>query len=258
MPTYELLRFDSPSSLAQAAAASWLDALQAAPAQDQPRCVALSGGRIAQTFFSAIVENARKRAVSLARVHFFWADERCVPPSDAESNFALAEKWLLRPLQIAANRVHRISGEIRPEDAAREASAELRRVAPPNAAGQPVLDTLFLGMGEDGHVASLFPDTPVGQIDLEEVYKAVTGSKPPPQRVTLTYGAISAAREVWVLASGPGKAEALRASLGSGDQTPLGRVLRMRGQTKIFTDIVLAETVEKAGLYPKKILLKKI
>ena len=61
-----------------------------------------------------------------------------------------------------------------------------------------------------------------------------------------------------VLASGPGKAEALRASLDSGDQTPLGRVLRMRGQTKIFTDIVLAETVEKAGLYPKKILLKKI
>lgn len=234
---YELIPFPDPSALAHAAAQSWMDTIERACVQGQPQCVALSGGRIALQFFGAVVENAKKRTVSLAGVHFFWADERCVPPSDPESNFGLAEKRLLQPLQIPSKQIHRLHGENLPDLAAREGAADVRRVVPVNSGGQPIFDIVFLGMGEDGHVASLFPETSVESIDSADVYQAVTASKPPPQRITLTYRAISAAKEVWVLASGPGKGDALRSCLVPGSQKPLARVLGMRRQTRIFTDI---------------------
>ena len=93
-------------------------------------------------------------------------------------------------------------------------------------------------MGEDGHVASLFPGDQEA-IESQAVYRAVTGPKPPPRRITLGYRALAAAREVWVLASGEGKKEALKNSLADGGDTPLARVLQSRKNTKIFTDFIL-------------------
>ena len=108
-----------------------------------------------------------------------------------------------------------------------------------NEQGQPELDLVFLGMGEDGHVASLFPkDTEA--LETPAVYRAVTGPKPPPRRITLGYPALAAAREVWVLASGLGKQEVLQSSLAPSGDTPLARVLKSRSNTEIFTDFVLA------------------
>ena len=115
------------------------------------------------------------------------------------------------------------------------ATDELQQFAVGQALGQPVIDLVFLGMGEDAHVASLFPgDTEA--VESQVVYRAVTGPKPPPRRITLGYPALAAAREVWVLASGEGKAGALRDSLDAGSDTPLGRVLQSREETEIFTD----------------------
>lgn len=237
MKNYELRSFDDPLALAHAAAKAWIAKVEQAGHAGHLHYVALSGGRIARQFFGAIVENAKKLNVSVASVHFFWADERCVPPDDPESNFKLAKQWLLEPLNIPANQIHRIRGESIPEQAAHEAAAELRHLIPPGTEGQPALDLVFLGMGEDGHVASLFPGMPAGQVNSTEAYLAVTASKPPPRRVTLTYAALRAAREVWVLASGPGKAEALQKSLMPGEATPLARLLGMHDQTVIFSDI---------------------
>src|SRR5882724_518771 len=155
MPNYELLTFDAPLALADAAAEAWLSKIESAGRG--PQLVALSGGRIAGDFFRAVAENAKRRSVSFANVHFFWADERCVPPQDPESNYGLAEKWLFQPLHVSATQVHRIRGELPPQEAAQEKAAELRRLAQANPAEQPVLDLVFLGMGEDGHIASLFP-----------------------------------------------------------------------------------------------------
>jgi 6-phosphogluconolactonase len=90
-------------------------------------------------------------------------------------------------------------------------------------------------MGEDGHVASLFP--PLERLGTEDSYQAVIAPKPPPERITLTYPTIAAAQNVWVLASGSGKADALRESLTAGAHTPLGRVLAMRQKTTIYSDI---------------------
>jgi len=237
MQPYELISFPSDEALAGAVAGRWLEELSASLPNGAPYCAAFSGGRIARKFFGAVAERARARAGFPDHVHFFWADERCVPPTDAESNFAIARDLLLAPLQVSADRIHRIRGEIAPERAAAEAEAEVCRIAPLNGSGQPVLDLAFLGMGEDGHVASLFPDTPPEVTDGQAVYVPVVTAKPPPRRISINYSALAAAREVWVLASGAGKEEALRASLSPKGKPPLARVIQSRQKTLIFSDI---------------------
>ena len=106
-----------------------------------------------------------------------------------------------------------------------------------NGSGQPVLDLIFLGMGEDGHVASLFPGVLEEAMRSKSVYLPVVASKPPPQRITINFAPLAAARRVWVLASGAGKESALRESLATYGRTPLSRVLATRAKTMIFADI---------------------
>ena len=238
MQNFELISFATADELAQTVASAWLDKIETASRAGKLHCVALSGGRIAKTFYSAVVKQTQARGISLQSVHFFWADERCVPPDDAKSNSLLAQESLLTPLKILANQIHRVRGEDSPEAAAKKATEEICRIAPVNANGQPVLDLIFLGIGEDGHVASLFPGEPEAAISDKAVYRAVKNSpKPPPNRVTLGYAAIAAARQVWVLASGAGKERVLADSLKPTGRTPLARVLKLRSATKIFTDI---------------------
>lgn len=242
---FEMVRFEGASGLAEGAAREWIEDLRKASAAT-PYCVALSGGRIARQFFMDVAAMVSKSAADKAkdgmrpldRVDFFWGDERCVPPGDSESNFREAQEALLRPLGIASQRVHRVRGELPPEEGARQAAEEIRQICPVNTEGQPVLDLILLGMGEDGHVASLFPGEAEEARSSKAVFRAVVSqTKPPPHRITLGYGVIAAARQVWVLASGSGKEGALRASLDPGGQTPLARVLKSRNFSRIFTDL---------------------
>jgi 6-phosphogluconolactonase len=243
----DLISFANADELARAVASKWLDEIESVNRAGKSYCVALSGGRIAQKFFASVVEQAKVRKMgggdtpSLpSNVHFFWADERCVPPDDAESNFAIARKFLFAPLKIAEAQIHRIRGEDAPEAAAKAASAEISKIATVNENGQPVLDLIFLGMGEDGHVASLFPGEPGVSISDKAIYRAVKKSpKPPPNRVTFSYAVIAVARQVWVLVSGTGKEPALRKSLQADGRTPLARVTQFRTRTKIFSDFPL-------------------
>ena len=234
--SYTLHHFEDAETLAAAAAERWRTALlERDPAR--PFTVALSGGRIPQALYKAFAGLAV--GDSLEGVHFFWGDERVVPPTDPESNYHLAAVPLFLALKIPESQVHRMITERDEAFAVQQAEAELCRVAELNVQGQPELDLVFLGMGEDGHVASLFPgDTEA--LETPAVYRAVTGPKPPPRRITLGYPALAAAREVWVLASGVGKQEVLQASLVPAGDTPLARVLKSRSNTEIFTDFVLA------------------
>ena len=136
---------------------------------------------------------------------------------------------LLQPLKIPDAHVHRIKGELGPVAAARDASAGFAKVV------HSSLDFVFLGMGEDGHIASIFPGDPLEE-SPEPYRPALNAPKPPPERVTLAMHTMVAAKNVWVLASGTGKAEALGKSLRTAE-TPLGRLIEQRPFTRIFTDI---------------------
>jgi 6-phosphogluconolactonase len=233
----ELHSYADADELARAAASAWLDEIAAAARAGQAHCVALSGGRIMQKLFATTAALARERAVPFDGVQFFWADERCVPPTDPESNYKLAEEGLLKPLKIAPKKIHRLRGEEIPQVAVQIADAELCELTPKNPKQLPMLDLIFLGMGEDGHVASLFPNAAANIVDKFVPFLAVKNSpKPPPNRLTLSYQAIFAARNIWVLISGSGKADALRAALSGKAATPLGRVIAAR-PVKIFYDI---------------------
>jgi len=246
MNNFELVTFPSEDNLAEAAAlnfwkaavAARLDNAEKGNSTQPPFTVALSGGRIAGKLYSAVIATARVGDVTflISPFHFFWADERCVPPNSTDSNFSVANELLLTPLGAAKDHVHRIRGEEAPEFACAEAEAEICRVASLNGDGLPVLDLVILGLGEDGHVASLFPGRP--EPEKKSAYQIVTDSpKPPPTRITLSYDAIAAAKEVWVLVSGKGKEEALRESLKPDGKTPLRRVINSRERTKILSDV---------------------
>jgi 6-phosphogluconolactonase len=240
--TYQLYQYKDTTALARDAAGRWLEQLRARTGKTggAPCTVALSGGRITTTFFDAIVGQSGPGGPGdlFENVHFFWADERCVPPTDPESNFALAQEHLFGPLKIPDTQIHRLRGEAPEALALKIAVSEICGLAPMSN-GQPVLDMIFLGMGENGHTASLFPEETEEQKNNPAIYRAVTTVKPPPRRITLGYAAIAAAREVCVLISGAGKEEALKMSLPPDSSTPLGRVLTMRKQTTIYTDVVL-------------------
>lgn len=235
---YELIPFSNPDELARQVAQDWLAEVAAAQRAQKLHHVALSGGRITLKFFAAVIELVRAQSLSLEHVHFFWADERCVPPDDNESSYGVAHEAFFRPLNLPAANIHRVLGEHSPERASELANAEIRRVVSANSNGQPLLDLIFLGMGEDGHVASLFPDEPEAARNNPAIYRVIKNSpKPPPNRVTLGYGVIVAAKQVWVLASGAGKEAALQESLSPGGKTPLGRVIESRSGTKVFADV---------------------
>lgn len=231
----DLFSFPDVASLTTAVARQWLDLVAEAARLKAPHRVALAGGRVAGSFMAAAAREAQSRGLKCAGVDFFWGDERCVPPDHPDSNYRLAAAALLKPLGIGPERIHRICGELEPAAAAQAAEAELRAAGPVRPTEQPVLDLVLLGMGEDGHVASLFPDAPPAVLQSQATYLSVTGPKPPPQRVTLSYPAIFAARRVWVLVQGQGKEPALQASLADGCRTPLGRVVAGRAITVFVT-----------------------
>lgn len=240
MQNFELIHFPGPDELAQAAAKLWLDEIETANRIKAQHDVALSGGRITQKFLASFVEQFKSRKISLAAVNFFWADERCVPPTDAESNFKIANDILFTPLGISEKQIHRLRGEDEQKSAAKQAEAEIRSVVGTNAHGQPVLDLIFLGLGEDGHVASLAPDEPEAMNFDQAVFRAIDNfAKPPPRRLTIGYQTIAAARKVWMLASGKAKEAALREALLQNRKNSFARVLKLREQTKILTDIAV-------------------
>jgi 6-phosphogluconolactonase len=231
---YELKTFPNDTELARTVADLWLDEVEKIPSQK----IALSGGTIARLFFREIAERAVIRKTPLTEVDFFWADERCVLPGDPESNFLLANENLFLPLGISAEKIHHLRGELEPAEAVAKANSEILKTVRQRNNGQPMLDIVFLGVGPDGHVASLFSNASARVLNCAKPFLSIENSpKPPPKRITLSYAAIATAKEVWVLISGSGKENVLRESLSETGNTPLARVLQSRQQTKIFTDV---------------------
>jgi 6-phosphogluconolactonase len=157
----------------------------------------------------ASVGEAYERAAELepdwSSVTLWWGDERCVPPDDERSNYRLAKETLLDRLAVPPQAVHRMRGELAPEVAAAEYDAALEGVD---------LQLLLLGLGSDGHMASLFPGSPQLEVEDRRVTSGPAGLDPFVDRVTLTLPAILSAQRIVFLAAGAGKAEAVALAFG--------------------------------------------
>ncbi len=177
--------------------------------KDKPGAtIALSGGSTPKALFRLWAEQYRD-SIAWEKVHFFWGDERCVPPDDEESNFKMADDLFLSRIKIPKENIHRIRGEAEPEEEARRYSEEIARCVS-SRNGLPSFDMILLGMGSDGHTASIFPH----QMDLLSS-EAVCGVGIHPEsgqrRITLTGNVINNAHEVAFLVTGWEKADKLEA-----------------------------------------------
>ncbi len=188
--------------------------------------LALSGGHTPRAVHAELVRIARDLPWNHVQITF--GDERCVPPDDAESNFRMARETLLDAIGIPPGNIFRIRGEIAPEEAANEYEHQLAAVAARLGETRYVHDLLLLGLGEDGHTASLFPGSPALAETARNVIPA-TGAKPPPQRVTMTLPLINAARHVAFLVEGADKLPLVEEILGGQSALPAARVRPAHG-----------------------------
>jgi 6-phosphogluconolactonase len=181
----------------------------------------LCGGNTPRPVFA---ELAKHRAdLPWNKVQITFGDERCVPPDHDQSNYKMAKLSLLDPTQIPESNVFRIRGEIEPEAAALEYEEKLAHVAARFGEPRYVHDLLLLGLGEDGHTASLFPRSPALDETARNVIPAI-GPKPPPQRITMTFPLINAARHVCFLMNDPAKGKIVDEITSGGARFPAGRV----------------------------------
>ena len=243
-----IVPLDGDAAVAGEAARRALDAARDSSRSSHSLAVALSGGRIAPRFYAEWVARAARDGLAAVPIDFFWADERCVPPDHPDANFAVANASLLLPLGTPAERVHRLAGEIEPVAAARRATQDWIDWQARRPASRAALDLVILGVGEDGHVASLFPENLSTDLAATDPFRAVTGSKPPPQRLTMGYPLLWEARQVLVLATGTGKEPIVRGSLDATLDTPLARVLRGREERGNETTILAGFPLGRAQM----------
>ncbi len=211
----EIETFPSPEALAAAVAGRLVVRLAAVQAAGRTPAVGLTGGTIAEKIHEAVVAATEGHEdVDWSNVDFWWGDDRYVPADDDGRNAKQAREVMLDRLDVDERRVHEMPASDGPhdslEDAAEAYGDEVRRL------GSGQFDVLMLGVGPDGHVASLFPGYP--QLDVDDTIAVpVTDSpKPPPERITLTFGALNRSSEVWFVVSGEGKADAVAKALADG------------------------------------------
>ena len=195
--------------------------------------VALSGGSTPMALYRLLA----REPIDWTRIHVFWGDERLVLPEDAENSYGQAREALLKHIPIPTENIHRVASELDPVAAARDYASILREFAAPPL-DWPRFDLVLLGLGEDGHTASLFPGSPV---DATEPVIAVTAQYQgrPARRVTLTPPVFNAARQVIFLVTGANKAVTLKgvfSDYNSSEQIPAKRIQPADGQVTWLVD----------------------
>lgn len=212
--------------------------------------LALSGGSTPKALYALLAGTGLVKRLDWRRAAVFFGDERCVPPEHADSNFRMANETLIKPLNIPQDRIFRMHGEDEPDQAARRYEESLRKEFGAPAPARPRFDLILLGLGDDGHTASLFPGTPA----LSEQQRLVVPNPAPQgarQRLTFTVPLINQAQTVVFLVSGKSKAPALKAVLEdrTADNTkfPAKLIQPEKGRLIWFLDHAAAAelTVEK-------------
>lgn len=208
--------YPDKASLDRAAALLVVELLgRAHAARRAPASLALSGGTTPRGLYELLASPEFSSRIPWPDIDIFWTDERCVPPEHPDSNYGMAKNSLLSKVPVAEANIHRIHGELEPERATRDYEARLRRFG-------RGCDVVLLGIGDDGHTASLFPNT-AALNEMTAWAAAVSG--PRGQRVTMTFPYLELSGDVLVLACGSAKAEVVAsATRGSYKDYPIQRL----------------------------------
>jgi 6-phosphogluconolactonase len=228
---------DDAEALASAAASVFLACAMGVPRGGE-LTVALSGGSTPRRMHQILAAAPLKEVIPWNRVRILFGDERCVPPDHADSNYRMARETLLAQVPIDAGRIHRMEGELGPEEGSARYEATVRRVVEPGPSEDPSLELIFLGMGDDGHTASLFPGTPAVR-ESSRLVTAGYNANLKSHRITFTPRLINAAKLVVFVVSGAGKAGVLHRILeeqGPVDEHPSRAVSPSHGAVLWLVD----------------------
>jgi len=224
----------TPEALARHVA-EWLVA--AAAASEKPFTVALSGGSTPRRLYELLCGSSYCDAFPWTRTQWFWGDERFVPHDSPQSNYLMVREAMLSRAPVPAANIHPIPTEgLTPEDAALAYERELKHFygAATLSPDRPLFDVTFLGLGPEGHIASLFPGT--GILDERARWVgAVIGAKPEP-RITLTYPTLESSREIAFLVTGAAKRPVLERLLEGDPELPAARLHPVHGTLRLFVD----------------------
>lgn len=239
-----LVTFADPAALAAGAAREVTRIVRAAVADRGTCALVLAGGSTPRRLYEALAGEPYRSEIDWSKIQLFWGDERCVPADDCASNYAMARQALLSRIPIAERAVHRIAGELEPERAASLYEEELRRLV---GGAVPRLDLVLLGLGADGHTASLFPSASNAP-DEERLVIATLSPEPPRHRVTLTPRVLNFARTVMFLVHGEEKAGVVREVIahdmgGPPSRLPAANVRPLDGTLLWFLDSAAASAL---------------
>ncbi|HEY3155772.1 MAG TPA: 6-phosphogluconolactonase [Candidatus Eisenbacteria bacterium] len=217
---------------------------------ERPRRILLSGGTTPEPMYRILASEPMKSRIDWSSIEFYIGDERPVPPDHPESNFGLAYRALLEPLGLLAPRTYRIRGEASDlELAARRYEALIRARFAAASPADPAFDLVYLGLGEDGHTASLFPGVQIPD-DPPRLVVAVWIEALQGMRATVTYRLLNAARRIVFLVAGQEKAAAVQRTLApsEGEETPAARVSPAHGEAIWLLDRNAASRLPRAAL----------
>jgi 6-phosphogluconolactonase len=231
----EIEIFSSPEALADKLAGDMAGMIKESSDKNILFTMALSGGNTPKFLFPVLADRL-KDSVAWEKVHIFWVDERCVPAGDPESNYGMTKSLLIDRIKIPAENIHRIIGEAPPTGEVKRYSAEIADFTVPRRR-LPVFDLILLGLGDDGHTASIFPGN-------EKLFNSdkVCGKTVHPvthqNRITITGSVINNAAKIFFIVTGGSKAKVVSATIDpkSGVSFPASRVLPLNGVLKWYLD----------------------
>lgn len=235
----EVIVYSDADAVAQSTAARLLLRIGDVLAHQDRADIVLTGGTVGIATLAAAAASPLASTIDWTDVHIWWGDERFVPAGHDDRNEGQAQSALLASLPLPEDNIHRVAGEGDVSTAEDAAARYAREYAD---ADSPAFDVLMLGLGPDGHVASLFPGHPGLEASETAVIAVHDSPKPPPTRVSLTFETINAAREVWVVAAGAGKADAVARCL-HGDDTLPGAAVSGTDRTLWLIDAAAATAI---------------
>ncbi|MFQ5469632.1 MAG: 6-phosphogluconolactonase [Gammaproteobacteria bacterium] len=207
--------------------------------------IALSGGSTPRLLFEELTSNPEKYPIDWQHVHIYFGDERSVHPSHQDSNYRMAHETLISKIQLPNHHAHRIEAELPPDQAAQKYQHVLEKQLPKSKEGIPLFDLVLLGLGPDGHIASLFPDTTIIQ-ERAQIVSAVYVEKLQTWRISITYPTIDQARHIMILVSGSNKSQIIRELFTDNNNRPIYPVERLNphGTLEWFLDKAAAQTLD--------------